>query len=177
MEEDFFRLMSPKLTALVTTISEKGREDVATFSWITPVSFNPPMLAISIGPDKHSYWNITRVNEFIVNIPKEEQLNQIWQAGKKWDKEKSNIEKAGLKTRPADKVKPPLLPECAASLECMVETTKKAGDHVIVIGKVVKTHADEELLDDNGNLKVDVARPPLHVADNLFAFPYVTKSV
>ncbi len=175
--QDFHRLVSPRVTALVTTVDEKGREDVSSFSWITPVSFDPPLIALAIGPNKHSYWNITRINEFVVNIPTEKMLEKVWIAGSPWDPKESKIEKAKLKTAPSEKVRPPRLTECPINIECIVESAKKAGDHVIVIGKVVHVHVKEDYLDERGNPKVDVIRPPLHIADNIFAFPYVIKSV
>ncbi|MCD6414612.1 MAG: flavin reductase family protein [Candidatus Diapherotrites archaeon] len=174
---DFFKLMSPKLTVLVTTIDEKGRPEVSTFSFVSPVSFEPPLLMISVGPNKHSYWNLTRVKEFVVNIPSEKMLEKVWEAGGKYDPGESKIEKFGFKTIPSDKVRPPRLADCPAQIECYEEFSKQAGDHIMLLGRVVAVHADDEFVDSKGNLKVDVVRPPLHVSDNLFAFPYVTKSV
>jgi len=175
--QDYHRLMSPRLTVLVTTVDEKGRADVSPFSFVSPISFDPPLLMIACGINKHVYWNIQRMKEFVVNIPTEKMLQQLWIAGGKWDPNESKIQKAGLKTEPAQKVRPPLLKECAVQLECYEEFSKQAGDHIMIIGRVVAAHANEELVDDKGNLRVDNARPPLHVSDNLFAFPYVTKSV
>ncbi len=173
--EEFWKVLAPRITVLVTTMDAKGRADVAPFSFVSPVSFNPPLLMISVGTNKHSYWSIMQKKEFVVNIPTESMLEKIWVAGEKWDPEVSKIERAGLKTAPSEKVGPPILPECVASLECYVEDAKKYGDHVIIIARVIKTHVNEEFLDEEGRLKVDLVRPPLHVADNLFAFPYVTK--
>ena len=173
--KDFWKLMSPRLTALVTTMDSKGRADVSPFSWISPISFNPPLLMIAVGPNKHSYWNLTQKKEFVVNIPTEKMLDKIWTAGEKWDAEISKIERAGLQTGKSEKVGPPRLTECAANIECYLEETKKAGDHIIIIGRIVSINVNEDYLDDEGRLKVDLIRNPLHVADNLFAFPYVTK--
>jgi flavin reductase (DIM6/NTAB) family NADH-FMN oxidoreductase RutF len=53
---------------------------------------------------------------------------------------------------------------------------KKYGDHVLIIGKVVAMSINDEFVDDEGRLKVDLVRPPMHVSENLFAFPYVAKS-
>ena len=66
--KDFFKVMAPRLTVLVTTMDSKGRADVAPFSFVAPVSFDPPLLMISVGTNKHSYWNITQKKEFVVNI-------------------------------------------------------------------------------------------------------------
>ena len=174
---DFWKLLVPRLTVLVTTMDAKGRADVSPFSWVAPVSFDPPLLMISVGPNKHSYWNITQKKEFVVNIPTEKMLEKIWTAGEKWDPEISKIERAGLKTEKSEKVGPPRLTECVVNLECYLEEAKKIVDHILIVGRVVTANVNEDYLDDEGRLKVDLVRPPLHIADNLFAFPYVTKSV
>ncbi len=172
---EFWKLMSPRLTVLVTTVDSKGKPDVAPFSFVSPVSFDPPLLMVAIGVNKHSYWNLMRKKEFVVNIPTEKLLDKVWIAGEKWDAEVSKIERAGLQTSKSEKVGPPRLPECVAHIECYLEDAKKYGDHVIIVGKVVAVNVNEEYIDEEGRLKVDLVRPPLHVSENVFAFPYVTK--
>lgn len=173
----FWKLMAPRLTVLVTTVDAKGKPDVAPFSFVSPVSFDPPLLMVAIGVNKHSYWNLMRKKEFVVNIPTEKLLDKVWIAGEKWDAEVSKIERAGLQTAKSEKVGPPRLPECVVNIECYLEDAKKYGDHVIAIGRVVAVKVNEEYVDEEGRLKVDLVRPPLHVSENVFAFPYVTKKV
>lgn len=172
----FWKLMAPRLTVLVTTVDSKGRPDVAPISFVSPVSFDPPLLMISVGVNKHSYWNLIQKKEFVINIPTEKLLEKIWIAGEKWDPEVSKIERAGLKTEKSEKVGPPRLSECVANIECYLESANKCGDHVIVVGKVIAIRARAEYLDEEGRLRVDLVRPPLHVSENIFAFPYVTKT-
>jgi flavin reductase (DIM6/NTAB) family NADH-FMN oxidoreductase RutF len=175
--KQFWKLMAPRLTVLITTVDSKGKPDVSPFSFVSPVSFDPPLLMVAIGVNKHSYWNLMRKKEFVVNIPTEKLLEKVWIAGEKWDPEVSKIERAGLQTTKSEKVGPPRLPECVAHIECYLEDAKKYGDHVIVIGKVVAVSVNEDYIDEEGRLKVDLVRPPLHVSENVFAFPYVTKKV
>jgi flavin reductase (DIM6/NTAB) family NADH-FMN oxidoreductase RutF len=175
--KEFWKVMSPRLTVLVTTMDRQGRADVAPFSFVSPISFDPPLLMVSIGTNKHSYWNIMQKKEFVVNIPTEKLLEKIWTAGEKWDPKVSKIERAGLKTEKSERVGPPRLSECVAHIECYVEDAKQHGDHVIVIGKVVALNFKEGVVDEKGRLRVAQARPPLHVGDKVFAFPYVTKEI
>ncbi|MBS3060201.1 MAG: flavin reductase family protein [DPANN group archaeon] len=176
--KNFYKLMSPKLTVLVTTMDRSGKVDVSPFSFVTPLSFDPPLLGISVGPNKHSYWSITQKKEFVVHVPTEELVEKIVIAGQNWDPETSKLERAGLETIPGTKVGPPILKDCPVSIECYLEDTKKVGDHVLIIGRVVAINVkDEGMLDDEGRLKVDLVRPPLHVSENVFAFPYVTKNI
>lgn len=172
---DFHKLLVPRPTLLVTTVSKRGRADVSPFSFNGPISFDPPLLMISVGPKKHSYWSITQKEEFVVNIPTEDMLDKVWATGGDWKEEKSKIEEAGLETGESDLVAPPLLSECPVNIECMVKKAKKEGDHIQIIGEVIKIHVDEDHVDEEGNLKVDIVRPPLHLSGNKFAFPYVTK--
>jgi flavin reductase (DIM6/NTAB) family NADH-FMN oxidoreductase RutF len=175
--KDYWKIMAPRLTVLVTTMDSRGNSDVSPFSFVTPVSFDPPLLMIAVGLNKHSYNNILMKKEFVVNIPTEKLLEKVWIAGGSWDPEISKIDKAGLAVAKSKKVGPPSLTECVANIECYLEDVKKIGDHVAVIGKIIAIQVNEQFLDSEGRLKVDMVRPPLHVADNLFAFPYVTKSV
>ena len=174
---NFWKLMSPRLTVLITTVDAKGKPDVSPFSFVSPVSFDPPLLMVAIGINKHSYWNLMRKREFVVNIPTEKMLEKVWIAGEKWDEEVSKIERAGLQTEKSEKVGPPRLSECVAHIECYLDDAKKYGDHVIIIGRVVAVGVNEDFVDEDGRLKVDLVRPPLHVSENVFAFPYVTKKV
>ncbi len=174
---DYWKVMSPRLTVLVTTMDSKGNVDVSPFSFVTPVSFEPPLLMVAMALNKHAYNDILMKKEFVVNIPTEKLLEKVWIAGGSYDPDVSKIEKAGLAVVKSKKVGPPSLSECVASIECYLEDARKIGDHVAIIGKIVAMHINEEFVDSEGRLKVDMVRPPLHVADNLFAFPYVTKSV
>jgi len=144
---DFYKVMSPRLTVLVTTTDLNGKADGAPFSFVSPISFDPPLLMISIGINKHSYWNITQKKEFVINIPTKKILDKVWTAGGKWDPKMSKIERAGLKIEPAKKVGPPRLKDCVAHIECYLEDAKKVGDHVIVIGKVIEMNVDSKFSD------------------------------
>lgn len=175
---NFYKLMSPKLTMLVTTMDRTGKVDVAPFSFVAPLSFDPPLIGISVGPNKHSYWSMIQKGEFVAHIPTEQLVEKIMLTGKKWNKDTTKLEVAGFKTIDADKVGPPIIKDCPVSFECYVEDTKKVGDHILIIGRVIAVHVqDNDNVDEDGRLKVDIVRPPLHVSENVFAFPYITKTI
>ena len=45
------RLISPRVTALITTVDKQGRVNAAPYSWIYPFSYNPPLVGIGVGGD------------------------------------------------------------------------------------------------------------------------------
>ena len=48
--------------------------------------------------------------------------------------------KAQLRTRPADKVKVPLIEVCLATLECRLVAQHEVGDHILFVGEIVAAH-------------------------------------
>ena len=174
---EFYKMMSPRLTTLVTTMDARGIADVATYSFVSPVSFDPPMLMLSVGINKHSYWNLMSKKEFVVNIPTEAMSPKLMVAGEPFDPHISKLERGGFETFSSRVVGPPSLAGSAACIECYLEDAKKYGDHVIIVGKVVAITADEGMVDEENRLRVDKARPPLHITENRFAFPYVEKKM
>ncbi|RLG21816.1 hypothetical protein DRN74_00095 [Candidatus Micrarchaeota archaeon] len=174
---EFYKIMSPRLTVLVTTMDARGVADVAAFSFVTPISFDPPMLLLAVGPNKHSYWSITTKKEFVVNVPSEELAEKIMIAGEPFDPKASKIERAGFETIPSKVVGPPSIKDCVANIECYVEDARKYGDHVIIVGKVVAVRVRDDAVDEEYRLRTDKIRPPLHISDNVFAFPYVEKKI
>jgi len=151
------RLISPRVTALITTIDKNGKVNAAPYSWIIPVSFQPPMICLMIGgKHKNTYKNIAETGEFVVNIVSEDFAQEAV------DCEKThNLESVGLNPIPSKIVKPPRVKQSRAVLECKLKQffEPEGSDHIIVVGEVV---AAESV----GNL--DNIRPLLHDSGEKF---------
>ncbi|MCS7139119.1 MAG: flavin reductase family protein [Candidatus Nezhaarchaeota archaeon] len=132
----------PRLTVLITTCSSDGRFNVATFSFIMPVSFEPKYLAFSVSPHRQTFKNLNEIKEFVVNIPTEDMLDKVWICGTKSGRDVNKFELAKLEIIDSRKVKPPRIKNCPIQLECKVEFMKEFGDHYIVVGRVVEEHID-----------------------------------
>ena len=89
-------------------------------------------------------------------------LEKLWITGEKFPPGVNELEKAGLTQISSSQVKPPSIAECTAHLECKVKWIKKAGDHQIIVGEVLKVHADRKALKD-GLLDVEQVKPLLHL--------------
>jgi len=57
------------------------------------------------------------------------------------------VESAGWTAQPALEIKPPLIQECAAHLECRHDHHVSYGDEVIILGKVVAASIDEQVME------------------------------
>ena len=144
MSERISRLLYPRLVALITTCDRHGKPNVAPFSFLMPVSFNPKYLAFAIAPERHTYRNLVEVGEFVVNIPAEDMLDEIWLCGTRSGRETDKLSLAKLKTVKSVKVRPPRIENCPIQLECKVEFMEKFGDHYLVVGKVLEEHVNRK---------------------------------
>jgi flavin reductase (DIM6/NTAB) family NADH-FMN oxidoreductase RutF len=50
-----YRLMHPRLVVLVTSRGRDGKANIITLAWSVPTSFSPPMVAISVVPERYSH--------------------------------------------------------------------------------------------------------------------------
>ena len=55
--------------AVLITSSFQGRDNVCTVSWVGTVCTEPPMIGISLRPERYTYELIKKSKEFVINIP------------------------------------------------------------------------------------------------------------
>lgn len=58
-----------------------GAPNVVPFSFLMPISFEPKYLAFSVAPEIYTFKNHKEIEEFVVNIPNEEMLKEVWICG------------------------------------------------------------------------------------------------
>jgi len=165
--ESFYRVLAPRPTIIVSTVSKKGEVNAAPFSFTMPVSVDPPLIAVASVPRHHTYHNLEETQEFVVNIPTADILNELWVTGEKFPQGVSEIEKAGLTQMDSIEVSPPWIKECLAHMECKVEFTRECGDHQLVVGRVLKVGVQEDAIKE-GLLDVESAKPILHLGGKDF---------
>ncbi|HHT18736.1 MAG TPA: flavin reductase family protein [Methanobacterium sp.] len=165
--EYFYRVLAPRPTIIVTTISPDGKVNAAPFSFTMPVSINPPLIAIASVPSHHTFQNIEQTNEMVINIPSADILPELWVTSEKFPHGVNEIEKAGLTQMPSQKVAPPWIRESIAHMECRVQKILECGDHNLVVGEVLKSAAREDAIKE-GLLNVEKTKPILHLGGKDF---------
>ena len=65
-------MLYPLPAVMVSMASEDGKANIITVAWAGTICTNPPMLSISIRPERYSYDIIKRTGEFVVNLTTEE---------------------------------------------------------------------------------------------------------
>jgi flavin reductase (DIM6/NTAB) family NADH-FMN oxidoreductase RutF len=117
-------------------------------SWLQQCSFDPPQLTAAFAKDRWVLDWLCDGARFTVNILGEGQKPLISHFGKGFDRGEPAFE--GLEVRQSPEVAPVLL-AAHAYLDCRVVGRYEAGDHVLVVGRVV------------GGEVLHEARPATHV--------------
>ncbi|MFX0051431.1 MAG: flavin reductase family protein [Candidatus Hermodarchaeota archaeon] len=161
-----FYLLHPYNSSLITSNGTNGEINVMTVAWIIPVSVDPPLVAMSIRPERYSYKLIIERREFVVNIPTIDQVQEVLFCGRKSGKNLDKFQETSLTHQKAKKVNVPIIEECVAHLECEVLKTITLGSHVLIVGQIVEAYASDDCFKDVYNSSK--FRPCLHIGKNLF---------
>ena len=61
-------MLYPLPVVMVSMADENGRYNIITIAWAGTVCTNPPMISISVRPERYSYPILRRTGEFAVNL-------------------------------------------------------------------------------------------------------------
>jgi len=131
----------------------KEKPNIITLAWVGTVCSAPPMLSVAIRPSRHSHGLVNAAREFVVNIPRADQVAAVDLAGVWSGAEHDKFKELGFTARPAKLVAAPLIEECPINIECVVRHQLALGTHDLYLAEIVATHYDEELVDSRGRLK------------------------
>ena len=62
-------ILTPVPVVMVTSRGKDGKDNVFTVGWVGTVCTKPPMLSISVRPERLSHKYISETMEFTVNLP------------------------------------------------------------------------------------------------------------
>lgn len=165
----FHYLLHPYPTFLVTCVGSDSRPNIITVAWLIPVSVEPPLIAMSVRPTRHSYSLLVDSGEFVVNVPHVGLAAEALRCGRRSGRSVDKFVTSGLTPSRARHVRPPIIAECLAHLECRIVEDIEAGDHRLLIGEVIDAYAGRGFTDVEGLRDVERTRPLLHVGRNRFA--------
>lgn len=149
----------PVSVVMVSCVDRNNKANIITLAWVGVVCSDPPTIGIAIRPGRYSHGLIKETQEFVVNIPNLDLIKETDWCGTVSGRDVDKFKKTGLTKIPAAKVKPPLIKECPVNIECKLKQILNLGVHDLFLGEVVAVHYDEEILDDNGDVDYNRARP------------------
>lgn len=149
----------PVPVTLVTSCVEGSDPNIITIAWTGIINSDPPMVYVSIRPERHSHRLVKESGEFVINIPSVDQVKVVDYCGMVSGREVNKFKEAGLTPVPASQVKAPLIAECPANIECRVREVVSLGSHDMFMADVLAVHYNESVLDEKGRPDPDKIKP------------------
>jgi flavin reductase (DIM6/NTAB) family NADH-FMN oxidoreductase RutF len=138
----------------VVGVAHEQRVNAFTAAWITQVSFDPLLLALSIQPGCASYPLLRQSGRFAVSVLGQGQVEAARHFGTVSGRDVDKL--AGSRWRRGS-LGAPVIEDALAFFECRVDSVTAAGDHMLVLGKVEAGGVlDEQAIplryDETGNI-------------------------
>ena len=125
-----FTLIEPGPVVLVTT--HDGRKDnIMTISWTMVMAFTP-VFAMTTGEWNHSFAALQKNRECVIAIPTVDMLDKVVGIGTCSGKDTDKFARFKLTPVRGKVVRPPLIKECFANIECKVIDIVKKQNIVVI---------------------------------------------
>lgn len=162
-------MLYPLPVVMVSCADKSGNDNILTIAWTGTICSDPPMVSISVRPERYSYHMIEETGEFVVNLTTEALAHATDYCGVKSGKDTDKWKEMHLTREKADLVAAPLIKESPVNIECRVVEERNLGSHVMFLAKVVAVHADEAYLDENKKFHLEDAKPIVYSHGTYYA--------
>ncbi|MCM1143266.1 MAG: flavin reductase family protein [Blautia sp.] len=152
-------MLYPLPAVLVSVADKEGNSNLLTIAWAGTICSDPPMVSISVRPERHSYHMIEETGEFVVNLTTEELSFATDYCGVKSGRDVDKWKETGLTPVQGEAVNVPMVKESPVNLECRVTEKKELGSHHMFLAEVVAVHVDEKYMDEEGKFHLNDAKP------------------
>ena len=152
-------MLYPLQVVMVSLADKDGKANILTIAWAGTICTNPPMVSISVRPERYSYPILKETGELVINLTTRELAFATDYCGVKSGRDVDKFRELGLTPVPAEQVKAPLIGESPVNIECRVRQVMPLGSHDMFIADVVAVHADEKYMDDNHKFHLEKAEP------------------
>ena len=161
-------MLYPLPVVMVSLADRDGRPNIITLAWVGTVCTNPPMVSISVRPERYSYPILKETGEFVINLTTKELAFATDYCGVKSGRDVDNCKEMGLSPIPASEVKVPMIKERPVNIECKVRQILPLGSHDMFLADVVAVHADEKYMDEKHKFHLEQAEPIIYSHGSYF---------
>lgn len=152
-------MLYPLPAVMVSVADKEGKPNIITVAWAGTVCTNPPMVSISVRPERYSYHMIEETGEFVINLTTEELAFATDYCGVKSGRDVDKFQMAQLTPEAAETVKAPVIKESPVNIECKVVKKEELGSHHMFIAEVKAVQVDEAYMNESGKFCLEKARP------------------
>ena len=152
-------MLYPLPAVLVTVRDKEGRDNMITIAWAGTACTNPPMLYISVRPERYSYKALRETGEFVVNLTTKDMAKAVDYCGVRSGKDVDKFKQTDLQKGEASKVNVSVIEDSPVNIECKVRELLELGSHHMFLADVVHVTVDDRYMDEKGTFHLERANP------------------
>ncbi len=152
-------MLYPLPVVMVSLADRDGKPNIITIAWAGTVCTNPPMVSISVRPERYSYPILKETGEFVINLTTKELAFATDYCGIKSGRETDKFRDMGLTPVRGEKVSAPMIAESPVNIECRVREILPLGSHHMFLADVLAVHAEEKYMDESHKFHLEKAEP------------------
>ncbi len=136
-------LTSPNPVTLVCTEKPDGSTNLATVSWWTYLSYNPPMIAYAMAKTSYSGEMVRNNGKVILTIPGAEIADTVLGCGSTTGRNTDKVEKFGIELATVEGSSIQIPVHSRVAISCSLKEYHEVGDHYLYICTVEQVYGDE----------------------------------
>ena len=149
-------MLYPLPAVMVSAGDKEGNQNILTIAWTGTICTNPPMVYISVRPERNSYQMIKDTGEFVINLTTEKLAKATDYCGVRSGRDTDKWKETGLTPGPAESLLyAPVIKECPVSIECRVTEIKELGSHHMFLAEVKTVQVDESYLNEKNKFELN----------------------
>lgn len=162
-------MLYPLPAVLVSVADRKGNSNLFTVAWTGTVCSDPPMVSVSVRPERYSYHMIEETGEFVMNLTTEALAYATDYCGVKSGRDVDKWQEMKLTQIRGKHVQAPMVAESPVNLECRVTQKLELGTHHMFLAEVLAVHVDDQYMDETGRFHLNQARPLIYSHGRYFS--------
>lgn len=145
----------PIPAVMVSLADREGKTNIITIAWTGTICSDPPMVSISVRPERYSYSILKDTGEFVINLTTEDLVPCADFCGVRSGRSIDKFKECGLTPGKADLVSAPTIEESPVSLECRITDIIPLGTHDLFLAKILNVQVDKKYLDKKGKFRME----------------------
>ena len=118
-------MLYPLPVVMVSVADKEGNSDIVTVAWAGTICTNPPMVSISVRPERFSHHMLMETGEFVINLTTKELAFATDYCGVKSGRDVDKWKEMNLTPVMGNVVKVPCIAESPVNIECKVVKVEK----------------------------------------------------
>ena len=151
-------MLYPLPAVMVSCGRLDGESDIITVAWAGTICSDPPMVSISVKPERYSHHFIKESGEYVINLVTEDFVKAMDYCGVRSGRDKDKWKETGLTKAASKTVSCPSVAQSPVNIECKVKKVVPLGSHDMFMAEVTAVRVDGRYMNDKGAFDLNASK-------------------